>query len=348
MIDPVRDDTGAIRLRSQALTRESGHDYCVTVDSETVAACDLCGGPRFAPERVSRDLVERLVGGEHSYVRCVDCTLCFLNPRPTADTIARVYPPDYSPHTTDGNRSVAKWQRLAGARNTRPSPWAKLWIAIRQRLTFHPIPGWAGEGKILDVGCGNGAFLDVMKQLGWHTHGLEPSPAACKAARGKGHEVHLADAGQLDCVPGSFDVIYLNQVLEHTFSPLATLRQLRTMLNPGGVLQLAVPNYAGLQMRILGRYSSALDPPRHLFQFEPRTLRAYLHAAGFDQITMTTRTGSQSVVKALRLMMNDVFGTSFRSEPQWLSLPLEPFMVVTGLFNHFGVGRDLRVIAQCR
>ena len=118
------------------------------------------------------------------------------------------------------------------------------------------------------------------------------------------------------------------------------------MLKPDGRLVLAVPNYGGLQMRLFGRYSTALDPPRHLYQFERHTLLRYLYGAGFRDVEVRTRTGAQSVTKALRLMLNDLCGTAFRREPAWLSAPFELTTVILGLFGFFGAGRDLRAVAR--
>jgi SAM-dependent methyltransferase len=221
-----------------------------------------------------------------------------------------------------------------------------LLVAIPQRQACHPIPAWNGGGRILDVGCGGGAFLDTMKQLGWETHGRDPSPQACDVVARKGHRVRRGTAADIDDPPESYDVVYLYHVLEHTFSPRETLARLHDVLKPGGRLVMAVPNYGGLQMRLFGRYSSALDPPRHLYQFERQTLRRYLYAAGFRDVEITTRTGAQSVTKALRLLLNDLLGTTFRREPAWLSAPFELSTILCGLFGFFGAGRDLRVVAR--
>jgi SAM-dependent methyltransferase len=330
---------------TEAIT-EPTMELPVTVATEPVAACDLCGGRRFAHRLTAPDLVERLVRGPHTYVRCLECGLCFLCPRPTPADIDKVYPTDYRPHEARAPRPPALWQRLAGARGARLLWPARFFVRTRQLLTHHPIPAWQGEGRILDVGCGSGAFLDTMRQLGWRTHGRDPSPSACALARDKGHDVRRGGAEDLDEPDASFDVVNLNQVLEHTFSPARALRAIRRVLRPGGRLVLALPNFGGLQMRLLGRYSSALDPPRHLYQFQRATLRRYLIEAGFEDVRISTRTGAQSFTKALRLMVNDVFGTRFRREPAWLSAPFELVAFVCGLFGFFGAGRDLRATAR--
>jgi 2-polyprenyl-3-methyl-5-hydroxy-6-metoxy-1,4-benzoquinol methylase len=329
---------------SRALVARSS-SFAVEVAMEAVTACDLCGSTVFEPERRSRDLVERMVAGVHQLVRCRGCRLCFLDPRPRPDQIGRLYPDDYTPHADRQVRRPGRWQRLAGSRDARPSAVGRLMVRTGQNMTFRPIPPWIGDGVILDVGCGNGAFLDTMKQLGWTTHGCDAVPAACEVASRKGHDVRQGSAEALDYPDESFDVVYLNHVLEHTFSPRRALAGIWRVLKPGGQVVLGVPNYGGLQMRILGRYSTALDLPRHLYQFERRTLRRYLGEAGFQDVRMSTRTGSQSLTKAIRLLVNDALGTGFRREPAWLSAPFGPLCAALGLFGYFGAGRDLRATA---
>jgi 2-polyprenyl-3-methyl-5-hydroxy-6-metoxy-1,4-benzoquinol methylase len=330
------------RSRALAAPRSS---FAVEVAMEPVTACDLCGGSVFEAERTSRDLVERMVAGVHRLVRCAGCRLCFLDPRPRPDQIARLYPDDYAPHVGGSARRPARWQELAGSRGARPSALARLIVRIGQNMTFRPIPAWVGDGVILDVGCGGGAFLDTMKQLGWTTHGCDAVPAACEVASRKGHAVRLGNAEDLDYPDASFDVVYVNHVLEHTASPRRALAGMWRVLRPGGQLVLGVPNYGGLQMRTLGRYSTALDLPRHLYQFERRTIGRYLAEAGFHDVRLSTRTGSQSLTKAIRLLVNDALGTGFRREPAWLSAPFGPMCFFLGLFGYFGAGRDLRAVA---
>lgn len=320
-------------------------DFSVALTMHPVAACDLCGSARFASELVAPDLVERMVAGDHRYVRCADCGLCFLDPRPAPEDIDRIYPEDYAPHGDTAPRRPRTWQALAGARDARPSPLGRAAVWLGQRMAFRQVPAWRGDGRILDVGCGGGGFLDTMMQLGWETHGCDPSVRACATARAKGHQVREGTAEDLDHPADSFDVVYLNHVLEHTFSPGRALRAIHRVLRPGGALFLAVPNYGGVQMRLLGRYSSALDPPRHLYQFERATLARYLAEAGFVDVELSTRTGSQSYTKAIRLMLNDLLGTAFRREPWWLSAPFAPLAFLGGLFGYFGAGRDLRATA---
>jgi len=312
-------------------------------DFETVTACDLCGGGAFRPRARYTDYLN--FGPEtFTLVECEGCGLCFLNPRPTRAAIGRYYPDDYEAHGGDTPAPLRSWQARAGG-EVEPGPLARRWLALAQDVAWYVIPRPRGRRRILDVGGGSGKLLDAMRQLGWTTFAVEPSAAAAARARGKGHEVVVGSAEEMCFPAGSFDVVYLWHVLEHTHSPARVLANARAYLAPGGVLHLAVPNFDSFHARLFGRYWWSTDAPRHLYQLNARTLGAYLRRAGFERVVMTTRTGATSWFRGLRHSVNGLLGTRFRRDPAWALALFEVPVVVSSLFRFFGVGSELRVEA---
>lgn len=311
---------------------------------EAMSRCDLCGGDDFQLLFTSPDLTERLVDGEFRIVRC-RCGLVFIDPRPATQDLAQVYPSDYLPHRGRAIARVAGWQRLASARDAAPGVAAP-WVALRQHLSFYLWPRWRGAGDVLDVGCGAGGFLDVLEQLGWTTHGVDVA-AVIDAVRAKGHDARTGNAESLPFPDASFDVVYMSHVLEHTVSPRRALLEARRVLRPGGQLIVAVPNFGGLQARAFRRWFSGLDVPRHIYQFDRRTLGRYLGEVGFERVVATSRSGAASFVKTVRLMVNDLFGARLRNEPGWAVAAFEPVALAMWPFAAiFGGGRDLRVTCE--
>lgn len=146
------------------------------------------------------------------------------------------------------------------------------------------------DGKILDVGCGNGRFLARMRELGWNPHGVEPDPEAAALARNRGFGDAVA-IGYLDDVPlqaGSFDVVTLRHVVEHSHDPVNLLRQCARLLCPGGRLVALTPNVKGLGHRIFHGSWGELDPPRHLCLFSPATLKRCVTEAGLRVLNIRT------------------------------------------------------------
>jgi len=118
--------------------------------------------------------------------------------------------------------------------------------------------------NVLDVGCGTGSFLDLARQAGLQTFGLELNPKAAGKARAKGHQIFDRLLHELppDACPGGFDMITLFQVLEHVPDPVGILNEAYAQLKPGGFISIAVPNKLGI-----GRFmpwDPAQWPPHHI------------------------------------------------------------------------------------
>ena len=141
-------------------------------------------------------------------------------------------------------------------------------------------------GNILDVGCGTGAFLHTMKESGWDATGLEPD----KTAREKALELyglHLDDSEKFfRFLPQSFDAITMWHVLEHVHDLHAYMDQLKKLLNPGGKLFIAVPNYTSYDAGVYKEFWAAYDVPRHLYHFSPAAMKILLekHGMKLDQM----------------------------------------------------------------
>ena len=145
-------------------------------------------------------------------------------------------------------------------------------------------------GKVLDVGVGDGDFLDHMARLGWDVEGTDFSADAARhtSERLGGKAIHVGQVEQLDLGTQQYDLVTLWDVLEHVYQPLDALRAVQSMVRPGGLLIVSVPNLASLESRLLGRNWGHLDIPRHLSHFTPSSLRKMLQTAGFREIGLTT------------------------------------------------------------
>lgn len=218
---------------------------------------------------------------------------------------------------------------------------------IRQSVSWYRFPSWRGDGRVLDIGCGSGGrYLDILKALGWTTFGTDASPNAADAARAKGHDVVVGVAEEQAFPDESMDVVTMWHVLEHTHSPRHALANAQRMLRPGGMLSLGVPNWGSVHARVFGQYWQSCEVPRHLFQFTKPTLTRYLQEAGFRITSMTTRTGATSWPRAARLLGNAVLRTRWAREPQPVVALFDPYVALLSLFRFFGVGAELRVLAE--
>ncbi len=137
-------------------------------------------------------------------------------------------------------------------------------------------------GRLLDVGCSYGFFLEMAREYGLETHGVELSEHAVEYCRkSRGLDVTGAAITQAAFPDNYFDSITAIEVIEHIPDPKAFIAAAHKMLRPGGVLYLVTPDTASLSSRLLG-YRWWSYRRMHLNYFSKKTLFAFLRAQGFS------------------------------------------------------------------
>ena len=136
------------------------------------------------------------------------------------------------------------------------------------------------RGRLLDVGCSAGYFLDVMD--GWERYGIElPSVWADMAHKNYGSNIHVGTLEDSSYPADFFDVVTLLDTFDHLAAPLETLKECRRILKPGGQIVIKVHNIECLYARVSGRRFYAIIPPAHLFYYSKDTLKLALEKSGF-------------------------------------------------------------------
>jgi 2-polyprenyl-3-methyl-5-hydroxy-6-metoxy-1,4-benzoquinol methylase len=241
--------------------------------------CLVCGSKDKRFMFIGKDHLHA-IPGSFKVVRCRKCGLIMLDPQPGMQEIGKYYPTKYhayaryDPGSKKEGFAIFLYKLFFGDGN----PLLKLaFLPFKHLLRGTKIiPG----GKILDVGCGNGAFLYKMQSAGMDAYGVELSADGAKEAQRIGLKVKCGTLEQQHYPSSFFDVITLNHVLEHVADPVKTLKELRRILKPNGTLIIAVPNSRSLARWIFGRYWASIDVPRHLATHSPKTMRIAARKAG--------------------------------------------------------------------
>ena len=132
------------------------------------------------------------------------------------------------------------------------------------------------KGEILDIGCGTGAFLHNMEEAGWSITGVEPDEQARKKA-GELYGLQPLEPEKLfELQPAIYHAITMWHVLEHVHDLHAYMKQIETLLAPGGKLFIAVPNYTSHDAAVYKNNWAAYDVPRHLYHFSPESMEHLL------------------------------------------------------------------------
>lgn len=211
-----------------------------------------------------------LIAVQNGYrmVKCKSCGLVYLNPRPDQQSLIKLY--------TDYHRRDGKDEHV----------WARLMEKNFKEISLFLNKAFPGKGKILDLGCGYGHFIEKARNYGWSVWGVDPSSSALYSAKRKGLNVIEASVDDISFPDNSFDVVTAFYVLEHLPNPLSTAKKIFEMLKPGGMIVIRVPHTTPI-VRFLSFFkieNNLYDTPYHLYDFSPGTITVLLKKAGFTLI----------------------------------------------------------------
>lgn len=143
----------------------------------------------------------------------------------------------------------------------------------------------SNKGKMLDVGSALGDSLIEARNLGWkHLYGIELSDFAATKARERGLIVKTGFLRAAKFPSNFFDVVTLQDVIEHVKEPVKEISEIKRILKPGGLVFIVTPDVQGFWIKILGKNWYHYKPGEHIMYFSQDTLRKLLNDAGFKQI----------------------------------------------------------------
>ncbi len=235
--------------------------------------CPGCGDPGVRTLFRARDRLYRTTDKNFLVVECKNCRLIRLEPRPSLQELALYYPDEYwyAPQADAASQLEEAYRRFV----------------LRDHVNFvmRAVEDSGEKGLLLDVGCGGGLLLRMLRERGLAVLGLETSlPAATSAWKRNGVAVVCGDLSKSPIERGTCAAVTMFHVLEHLHDPVSYLRSARDLLVPGGRLVVQVPNASCWQFLMFGEHWNGVDVPRHLVNYRERDLESLLEYCGFQVV----------------------------------------------------------------
>lgn len=231
---------------------------------EVAEACDVCGSSTY---------IESFSVNQKRFVQCTECHATRLYDRIRENQLGYLYDHYYS----DDNLSEQQLnEQLAN-----PT------FAFRRQRLERFVPD--ERRSLFEVGCGDGNFLATLKARGWQVDGLEYSASIVPLVKARHNiEIQAGNLLEVPIAPTSLNTVAAYHVFEHLYHPTQWLQKVRTILKPGGILHLQLPNFGGIDARLTQGAWEGLAFPQHVYLYNPRTLNQLLIGEGFKPLSTVT------------------------------------------------------------
>jgi 2-polyprenyl-3-methyl-5-hydroxy-6-metoxy-1,4-benzoquinol methylase len=205
------------------------------------------------------------------YFICKECGLIFQKELPSIEAMSEHAESEYS---------SGLYKEYVGAAALKYETFSRRIALIKQK---------ANGGRLLDVGCSSGFFIEVALQNGFDAYGVELSSQAISFAKeGICKRITQGDVNLLrQTGSDSYDVIVAFDIIEHTRDPLLFLRNIKGLLKPGGCIVISTPDTGHFLRLIMGSRWPMLQPLQHIFLFSKKTISRALETTGYRNLQIT-------------------------------------------------------------
>ncbi len=237
---------------------------------EKLDTCLVCGHNKFRTLFSCKDFVA--TGDNFQLECCEQCSFLYTNPRPTISEIGKYYQSDqYISHAGEKKGLIYKLYDIVRD------------FSIKQKLSL--IKKYHSNGKLMDLGCGLGYFLNGVKlDKTFDTLGVDVSDDAVEFVK-KTFGLDVKNESELDNLEKhSFDIITQWHVLEHVHFLNERMLQLHHLLKEEGTMFIAVPNSKSKDAEMYKEFWDGYDVPRHLYHFNQKSFSLLMEKHGFEII----------------------------------------------------------------
>ena len=267
----------------------------------TFVKCCVCGSSDASIVGKGKDYEYHTSSDDFYAMQCNSCGLVYLNPRPSVSEFETIYPPTY--HAFDFSKKKYGFVYKVRSR-------------LEARRSLKRCSHLSDDARILDVGCGDGFHLSLLRQYGkksWSLEGVDLDKRAVKVATASGLKVHLGSVEEIDLPPENYDLIFMIQTIEHVEKPDEILRSIYKLLKKGGRLVIVTDNTGSIDFKFFkSKYWGGYHFPRHWNLFNRNSLTKLADMTGFEVEDFTTIVSPVNWVYSIH---NSLVG---RQKPIWL------------------------------
>ena len=312
------------------------------IEYEKLNSCPFCSSKEIVFLFKAKDLL-CCKRGEFFLTKCLKCGLVFQNPRVKEQDIGFYYQglnyfnkPKTTPLKKKNNFLKKETLNNHFGYGQKSFFWAVTFF-LKGFLSAKSYPYFKKGGKLLEIGCSNGSFLEELRGLGWQVKGIEMSQESSTFAREKrGLDVENKRIEDCDFKQNEFDVIIMNMVLEHLYSPFEVMEKIAKWLKPKGEWILSVPYFQGFEFLVFKEFAYGLQLPTHQTFFTKPILKAYLQKLGFKKIKFYHQMFDRDIVVSSQYRFQEKGGALFRvlGYNKIIRLILiKPFVLLLALFG---------------
>ena len=235
------------------------------MSEEYFNACPVCG---------SENLREVSEYSKHHLVRCLKCSFAFSRKIPSDSELAYVYNTFFLIQQSVSPITVKRYHEMLGY-----------------------FERFRKSNNIIDVGCGDGYFLDEAKKRGWNVYGTEYMDSKVEFCRQKGINMSQGILDPHNYAPDFFDVIASIEVIEHINNARDEIKNFYKILRPGGIAYVTTPHYNSLSRHLFHGKWNIIDYPSHLSYYTKKPMRRLFEESGFSLVRFATTGFSVSQAK---------------------------------------------------
>lgn len=299
--------------------------------------CCICAAGNDPIVGSALDYEYRSTDKEFFFHKCRNCDLVYLNPRPSVSEFKTIYPSNY--HAYDFSEKAFGFV-----------------YRVRAKLEAKRALSWCEDvpmaAKILDVGCGDGFHLKLLRDYGiktWSLEGVDFDTRAVKKAREKGLNVHEGSLSETRLAVDSYDLVFMIQTIEHLESPPGMLSDIYKLLKPGGKLVIVTDNTDSVDFKWFKRkYWGGYHTPRHWNLFNKKSLALLGTKCGYQVVSIQTQISPVNWVYTIHNFLKG------NRAPEWLvnrftlrsTVSLGIFTTLDSVLQKTGRGALLRAIFQ--